>query len=92
MSEKIQWRRDWITDEWREEHKKELSMPLEELSPGFLGEAITYCRNNILGKNPFAEEIIRQAGCMEEYRKAYFRKDKIRIFDKACESFGFHLY
>lgn len=84
------WRHDRITNEWREEHKEELALPLDRLTPIFLGEAVTYCLDGVIG-NPFAEELIRQAGFIEEYNKTYLRKDKIRVFDKACRFFGFRV-
>lgn len=84
----IDWKMDRITREFVDEHREKLTDPTL-MEPRELGEAITYCR---IAWNPFADELMRRSGHLEEFRQARTDKERSKILDKSCRYHGFMLY
>ena len=74
----INWKRDRITREYVDENREKLSDPTQ-MEPRELGEAITYCQ---IAWNPFADELMRRSGHLEEFRQARTDKERSKILDK----------
>ena len=59
----INWRQDSVTRRYIKEHKIELTTP-NSMSPEQLAGATTFCQDVF---NPYAEELTRRAGLLEQY-------------------------
>ena len=84
----IDWKKDRITQKYVDENRKKLSDPTQ-MEPRELGEAITYCR---IAWNPYADELMRRSGHLDEFRQARTDKERSKILDKSCRYHGFMLY
>ncbi len=83
----VNWRKDRITERYVEDHKEDLQHP-EEMTPGDLGTAVTYCLDF---DNPFSLEIMRRSGHLEKFKMALNPKERRQIFDRACNYHGFKI-
>ncbi len=84
----VNWWNDRITRNFIVEHEAELANP-ESMSPVFLAEAATYCREY---ESPFSEELVRKAGMWDRYTGCYDPKERRKIIHGAAKSFGIIMF
>ena len=54
-----------------------------------LASTLTYCKSV---DNPYAREIVKRTGALEEFNRVRELKDKNRILRAECKKFGIHLF
>ena len=83
------WRNDGITRKYVEEHKEMLS-DVCRMTPGQLGDAITYCNDFY---NPYSDELTRRAGNYNAFHRfGLTDRERGKILRNAARAFGFELY
>lgn len=80
----VDWRHDRITDNWKDRNREKIVFP-RKMTPYELSEAVTYCRSI---SNPYAEEMMRRSGHLEQFREAMTDRERSEIFKKSCSHYG----
>ena len=84
----ICWRDDAATRLFIRDKGDVLSRP-DEMTDDQLAEAVTYCKTV---ENPFAQELCRRAGFIEEWKSARDWKKRCKVFEEAALRLGFRFY
>ena len=79
---------DLVTRRWRERHEGEYD-DVSTMTNNALAEACTYCPSI---DNPFARELIRRAGKLQDFDRAAEGVERFKLLQSCAKSFGIIIY